>query len=147
MPPSLQIRTDVQWRATAPDGSLCLQQGAGVSEERYARGDKKFGYAWHAPVHPLWQTLKDLGRAYANFFVKQGVFPSSKKRGQRDSFCYPDAKQIKLDEGNSRIFLLKLGWLRYRNSRDALGVVKKVTVSQCGVKWYVSIQTEREVRN
>jgi putative transposase len=58
---------------------------------------------------------------------------------------YPDPKQIKLDQGNSRIFLPKLGWLRYRNSRDVPGVVKNVTVSlSCG-KWFVSIQTEREV--
>jgi putative transposase len=61
------------------------------------------------------------------------------------SFRYPDPKQIKLDPLNSRIFLPKLGWLRYRNSRDALGALKNVTVSQSCGKWYVSIQTEREV--
>src|SRR5205814_2316928 len=39
----------------------------------------------------------------------------------------------------------KLGWLRYRNSRKVFGTVKNVTVSlSCG-KWFVSIQTEREV--
>ena len=45
----------------------------------------------------------------------------------------------------SRIFLPKLGWLRYRNSREVLGVVKNVTVSLSAGKWFVSIQTEREV--
>ena len=40
---------------------------------------------------------------------------------------------------------IKLGWLRYRNSRDVLGTVKNVTVSCSAGKWYVSIQTEREV--
>jgi putative transposase len=41
---------------------------------------------------------------------------------------------------NSRLFLPKLGWLRYRNSRQVLGLVKNVTVSvSCG-KWRVSIQ-------
>ena len=39
----------------------------------------------------------------------------------------------KLDQENSRIFLPKLGWMRYRNSRQVTGVVKNVTVSQsCG---------------
>ena len=51
------------------------------------------------------------------------------------SFRYPDPKQIKLDPLNSRIFLPKLGWLRYRNSRDALGALKNVTVSQSCGKW------------
>jgi putative transposase len=38
-----------------------------------------------------------------------------------------------------------LGWLRYRNSRNVLGEVKNVTVSLSGGKWFISIQTEREV--
>jgi putative transposase len=75
----------------------------------------------------------------------RGAGRGFKKKGQRDSLRYPDPKQIKLDQGNSRIFLPKLGWLRYRNSRDALGAVRNATVSLSGGKWFVSIQTEREV--
>lgn len=67
------------------------------------------------------------------------------EKGQRDSFRYPDAKQIKLDQANNRIFLPKLGWLRFRNSRSVLGMVKNATVSLSSGKWFVSIQTEREV--
>ncbi|EHR6806660.1 transposase, partial [Salmonella enterica] len=44
-----------------------------------------------------------------------------------------------------RISLPKLGWIRYRNSREVIGEVKNVTVSQSCGKWYVSIQTEYEV--
>src|SRR5690606_34505609 len=61
------------------------------------------------------------------------------------SFRYPDAKQFKLDAGNGRIFLPKLGWMRLRLSRDVLGTPRNATVSQSGGKWFVSIQTEREV--
>ena len=85
------------------------------------------------------------GRAYTNFFAKRADFPRFRKKGNGESFRYPDPKQIKLDQGNGRIFLPKLGWLRYRNSRDALGAVRNVTVSSSGGKWFVSIQTEREV--
>ena len=134
-----------------------------VQQERYAQGEKKLGYAglckeltaWRnspetawladAPVHPLQQALKDLERAYSNFFAKRADFPRFKKKGQHDAFRYPDPKQIKLDQGNSRLFLPKLGWLRYRNSRDVLGTVKNVTVRQSSGKWFVSIQTQREV--
>ena len=98
-----------------------------------------------APVHPLQHALKDLDRAYQNFFAKRSAFPRFKKKGRQGSFRYPDAKQIKLDAANDRIFLPKLGWLRYRNSRDVLGRVCNATVSQSGGKWFVSIQTEREV--
>lgn len=84
-------------------------------------------------------------RAYSNFFAKRADFPRFKKKGQGDGFRYPDPKQIKLDQANSRIFLPKLGWLRVRFSRDVLGAVKNVTVSQSDGTWFVSIQTEREV--
>jgi len=132
-------------------------------KERYEQGEKRLGYAglckvltgWRnstdtawlsdSPAHPLQQTLKDLERAYVNFFAKRADFPKFKKRGQRDSFRYPDPKQIKLDQANSRIFLPKLGWLRYRNSRFILGEVRNATVSLSAGKWFVSVQTSREV--
>jgi putative transposase len=134
-----------------------------VQTSRYEQGEQKLGYAglckllteWRngpetpwlkdAPTHPLQQTLKDLERAYTNFFAKRAEIPRFKKKGQGDSFRYPDPKQIRLDQANSRIFLPKLGWLRYRNSRDVLGEVKQITVSASGGKWFASIQTEREV--
>jgi putative transposase len=136
-----------------------------LQKSLYEQGEKKIGYAglckrlteWRnssetawladAPVHPLQQSLKDLERAYANFFAKMADFPRFKKKSHCDRFRYPDPKQIKLDQGNSRIFLPKLGWLRYRNSRQVLGDVKNVTVSQRAGKWFVSIQTERETKD
>ena len=69
--------------------------------------------------------------------------PRFKKRGQNDAFRYPQG--VKLDQTNNRISLPKLGWIRYRNSREVIGEVKNVTVSQSCGKWYVSIQTEYEV--
>jgi putative transposase len=148
---------------------VVFNEALSLQKKRYEQGEHKLGYAglckeltaWRngaprpsgrtapwladAPVHPLQQTLKDLERAYANFFAKRADFPRFKKKGQRDSLRYPDPKQIKLDQANARIFLPKLGWLRYRNSRDVLGEVNNVTVSLSGGKWHVSIQTEREV--
>ena len=91
----------------------------------------------------LQQALKDLDRAYKNFFAKRADSPRFKKKGVHDAFRYPQG--FKLDEGNSRIFLPKIGWVRYRKSRATKGTPKNVTVSFCAGKWYVSIQTEREV--
>ena len=152
-----------QMRRFAGSCRFVFNKALALQKERYEQGEKKLGYAgmckllteWRnttetawladAPVHPLQQTLKDLERAYTNFFAKRADFPRFKKKGQSDSFRYPDPKQIKLDHGNNRLFLPKLGWLRYRNSREVLGTVKNVTVSQSCGKWFVSIQTEREV--
>lgn len=152
-----------QIRRFAGSCRFVFNKALALQKDRYERGEKKLGYAglckeltgWRngaetpwlsdAPIHPLQQTLKDLERAYSNFFAKRADFPRFKKKGLSDSFRYPDPKQIKLDQTNSRLFLPKLGWLRYRNSRNVLGAVKNVTVSQSGGRWFVSIQTEREV--
>lgn len=95
------------------------------------------------PSQALQQSLKDLERAYTNFFAKRASFPRFKKKGQRESLRYPQG--CKLDQTNKRIFLPKLGWVRYRHSRDVLGAIKNVTVSKSAGKWFVSIQTQREV--
>lgn len=130
---------------------------------RYERGERKPGYAalckqltaWRnsaqtpwlkeAPTHPLQQALKDLERAYSNFFAGRAALPRLKKKGRGQSFRYPDPKQIRLDQSSSRLLLPKLGWLRYRTSRAVLGEVRQVTVSHRAGKWFASIQTEREV--
>jgi len=160
MPTGAQRR---DMRRFAGSCRFVFNKALALQKERYEQGVKKLSYAglcklltewrngaetpWlkNAPTHPLQQTLKDLERAYANFFAKRADFPRFKKKGQSDSFRYPDPKQIKLDQANGRIFLPKLGWLRYRNSRDVLGEVKQVTVSASGGNWFVSIQTAREI--
>ena len=142
---------------------FAFNKGLALQKENHEAGNKFIGYvamakrltAWRnssetpwlkeAPVHPLQHALKDLERAYKNFFEKRADFPRFKKKGSGDSFRYPDSKQIKLDQDNSRIFLPKLGWVRYRNSRKALGELRNATISQSGGKWFVSIQTRREV--
>ena len=107
--------------------------------------DPNLAWLKESPSQTLQQTLKDLERAYQNFFSKRAGFPRFKKKGQSDSYRYPQG--CKLDQRNSRIFLPKLGWMRYRNSREVLGEVKNVTVTHSCAKWFVSIQTEREVES
>ena len=94
---------------------------------------------------PLQQTLKNLDRALKEAFSKKNPkrFPKFKKRGCGDSFRYPEG--FKIDERNSRIFLPKLGYVRYRNSRAIEGVPKNITVTRHFDAWYVSIQVEIEV--
>jgi putative transposase len=101
--------------------------------------------AWlkDAPSQTLQQALKNLESSFGNFFAKRADFPKFKKKGVSDSFRFPQG--FKIEQHNNRIFLPKLGWLRYRNSRTLLGTPKNITVSiKCG-KWYASIQTEREI--
>lgn len=90
----------------------------------------------------LQQALKDLESSFKNFFAKRSDFPKFKRKGEKDSFRFPQG--CKLEQQNNRIYLPKIGWIRYRNSRAIVGEMKNVTVSRkCG-KWYISVQTEFE---
>ena len=90
----------------------------------------------------LQQSMKNLSRALMNFSAGRANFPRFKAKGKKDSCRFPQG--VKSDPNNNRIYLPKIGWVRYRNSRTIIGTIKNVTVTaKCG-KWYVSIQTEYE---
>ncbi len=105
--------------------------------------DKTSLWLKDSPSQTLQQALKNLESSFRNFFAKRTDFPKFKKRGQHDSFRYPQG--FKVEQGNSRLFLPKLGWIRYRNSRTMYGEIKNITVNLSGGKWVASLQTEREV--
>lgn len=107
---------------------------------------KEFLFLCISPAQVLQQVMKDLGLAYKNFFEKRAEFPKIKKKGKsRESFRFPCAEQCTVDEANSRIKLPKLGWIRYRKSRDIEGIIKNITLSRVAGQWYASIQTEFEI--
>jgi putative transposase len=90
---------------------------------------------------PLQQTLKDLDRAIKEAFKGTKGFPKFKKKGQQDSFRYPQGIKV----SNDQIYLPKIGWFKFRKSREIEGLIKNAIVSRSAGKWYVSIQAEREV--
>jgi len=98
-----------------------------------------------APVSCLQQTLMALDRAMKDAFDKKQPakrFPVWKKKFKSvDSFRYPAG--IKLQGG--RVYLPKLGWVRFHKSREIQGAVRNATVSRKGEHWFVSIQTQQEV--
>lgn len=103
---------------------------------------KEFEWLKECHSQVLQQSLKDLESAYRNFFSKQSDFPKFKKKGIKDSFRYPQG--CKIEQENNRLWLPKIGWVRYRNSREIVGKIKNITVSKkCG-RFFVSIQTEFE---
>ena len=105
----------------------------------------KIELPWMKEIHSqiLQQCLKDLDKAFRGFFEKRASRPRPKRKGKcQDSFRYPQG--FKIEEGNSRIYLPKIGWVRYRNSRALRGLAKNVTISRQGDRWFASIQVEFE---
>jgi len=98
-------------RCFAGSCRFVYNKGLALQKARFVAGEKKLSYGelckrltqWRssgdtswlkdAPTHPLQQALKNLERAYANFFAKRADLPRFKKKGQHDSFRYPCAVQ------------------------------------------------------
>nr|WP_298033493.1 transposase [uncultured Desulfovibrio sp.] len=163
----MQVSAPSKSRAGKPHAAFCRMfrflwnKALALEKEAYETEGKRLGYHmlagklkdWKkeddtfflAEAHSqiLQQALKDLDRAYKGFFAKRADFPRFKRKGVHDAFRYPQG--FKLDEGNIRILLPKIGWAGYRKGRGTEGTPKQVTVSLSAGKWFISIQTEREV--
>ena len=130
------------------------------NEQRKLNSEFRFSYVALANLLPQWkqewpwlaqchsqvlqQALKDLERAFINFFEGRANFPKfHKKFKSKDSFRYPQG--FKIDEGKRQIYLPKIGWVKYHRSRFIAGKAKSITVSRKADGWYVSILTEQEV--
>lgn len=117
-----------------------------------------------APHHCLLQALRDLDRAFANWYedlgkLKRGLIaprdvrrPTWRRRDRSDSFRFPDPAQITLDAKGCRLILPKMGRkgarlpaLAIRLHRPVRGKIRSVTVSRDGGCWMVSILTQRDV--
>src|SRR6516164_840791 len=75
-----------------------------------------------APIHPLQQALRDLERAYRNWWAGHGRAPRPRKKGAADSFRFPDPASLKVErtgQSSGRIKLPKLGWVRCANGTGA----------------------------
>jgi len=159
-----QMRTrpsvEAQLRRYAGMGRWVWCRALDEQRARHARGEKYAGHAemckwltawrnapttaWLAegPIHPQQQVLRRLDETYRRFFAKTGGFPSFKRRGEEPGIRFPDPKQFSMDAANGRIKLPKLGFVRLRMSQPVEGVLRNVSITKEGSKWFASIQVE-----
>lgn len=106
-----------------------------------------FEFLSEAYTDNLQQKLKDLDTAWKRFFDKSlgADKPRFKRKGQSDSIRFVNFKKYcKLD--NRRVKLPnKIGWVKFRKSRNIEGTIKNCTVSFHNGRWYISFQTEQIV--
>jgi putative transposase len=99
---------------------------------------------WLRSIHSqvLQESIKQLQQAFVNFFEKRASYPRFKKRKRvNQSFSYPQGVKVKDD----RAYLPKIGWVRFRKSRESEGEIKRATVRRKASGWYVSIVCEVEL--
>ena len=123
----------------------CLSYSGLTKELTQWKKQEELSFLKRVHSQALQQSLKDLSQAIKEAFDQTNPkqFPLFKKKGQRESFRYPQG--FKIDNNNGRVFLPKIGWVRYNKSQEVVGEAKNVTVSKQGQHWFVSIQVEIDV--
>lgn len=100
--------------------------------------------AWLNTVHSqvLQDAVLDLDDAFDRFFKKQCKKPTfRKKHGKRQSFTFPQGVKVNGDQ----VWLPKIGWVRFRKSREVEGVIKRATISRKASGWYLSLNCEVQI--
>ena len=100
------------------------------------------------PVHTLQQALKDLDRAYQNFFAGRSGYPTPHKKGVNDSFRFPDPVSLivkRTGKSSGQVKLPKLGWVPMRGWRPLPGDICNITISPRAGQWFAAVQCEREM--
>jgi putative transposase len=105
-------------------------------------------FATDAFSQSLQQALHDLDRAYKAFFEGRAGYPTPRRKFVHDSMRFPQPytkASIAIVLGRDSIKLPKFGWLKILRHRKIKGRMKNVTLTHEGDRWYVVIQTERDV--
>ncbi|TAK13269.1 MAG: transposase [Anaerolineae bacterium] len=106
--------------------------------------DPEHGWLREADSQVLQQTLKDLERAFVNFFEGRARLPRFKSRRAEQSLRYP--QRVKVDLAARRTYLPKVGWIRTVFHSPLEGTIKNVTVSKTrSGRYYAAFQVELEI--
>ena len=102
---------------------------------------KKESFPWMLEVTKCapQMAIKNLGRAFTNFFEGRGHYPRHKIKGRDDRFTVSNDHFCV--EGKA-IRLPHLGWVSMRKSLRFQGKILSATVSKVAGKWFVSIAVE-----
>lgn len=101
-----------------------------------------------APVHALQSALKDLDRAFVNFFEGRAAYPRFKRKGDGDSFHLKDKAYLgfkRITRKLGAVKLPKVGWVKMRGYRALGGELRNVTISKRGGYWYAAVAWQAEV--
>lgn len=103
-------------------------------------------FEWIAAVSQTCQqqALRDLDRAFQNWFKGLSRHPTPRKKGRRDMFRFQgrEIQTRKLNGKWSEVRLPKIGWIRYRDTRAIVGTISNATISLKADGWHISFGLE-----
>jgi putative transposase len=145
-----------QWQRAFEAGEKLTE--AALRRRLNAVKDEQFPWMREVTKNAPQQAIKNLGRAYSNFFKdlekyragqlswKRVRRPTFKKKGRHDSFRadngpdkqHPNAVQV----DGKRVKVPKVGWVRMREAVRFCGRILSVTISRQADAWFASFSVE-----
>jgi putative transposase len=132
------------WRqyAAQTGGKLnAFTQGREVTELR-----REFDFIREAPAGSLTYALRDLDKAFANFFSGRAGYPKYRSRGEHDAFRlqmqYVPTRRV--NKRWSEVRVPNLGWVRFRCTRSMEGRATSVTLKRSDLGWHACFACEIE---
>lgn len=100
---------------------------------------------WLGAVHSqvLQEVTDRVFNAYEGFFKQGKGFPKFARKGQYQSFSFKQGVKINA----THVTLPKFGRVKYRNSQDCIGTIKRATVRECADGWYVCLCVETDIEH
>ncbi len=98
---------------------------------------------WIGCVHSqvLQEVTDRVFNAYDGFFKQGKGFPKFARKGHYQSFSFKQGVKV----SPTYVQLPKFGKVKYRNSQDCVGHIKRATVRECADGWYVCLCVETDI--
>ena len=132
------------WRQFKANTGIAISYPSQARELTALRAE----FDWIAAVSIICQqqALRDLDKAFGNFFAGRADYPTPRKRGMNDAFRFSgrDCLWRKLNAKWAVVKLPKIGEVKFRLTRAIPGTVKNVTVTSDALGWHVVFSTEVE---
>ena len=99
---------------------------------------------WLGVVHSqvLQEVTDRVFNAYEGFFKQGKGFPRFARKGQYQTFTFKQGVRIT----PTHVQLPKFGKVKYRNSQNCNGAIKRATVRECVDGWYVCLCVETDIQ-
>lgn len=132
------------WRQFKANTGIAISYPSQARELTALRAE----FDWIAAVSIICQqqALRDLDKAFGNFFAGRADYPTPRKQGMNDAFRFSgrDCQWRKLNAKWAVVKLPKIGEVKFRLTRDIPGTVKNVTVTSDALGWHIVFSTEVE---
>jgi len=114
-----------------------------MKELTQIKKEKDFEWLNLSGSQQLQQSVSNLDKAFSNFFRAKKGFPKFKKKNNKQSFRIP--QNVKINYEKYKLFVPKIGWVKFYKDKHIEGVVKFATVYKTPTnRYFVSITFETE---